>query len=154
MIKQLIPKNFCLDCQGCCRFAKSESVWSPILLNEEKKNYSTGVIRLIRDKKQDIFLCEFLAAADNKCKIYDSRPFDCQLYPFLINRKAQNIFLSVDLKCPYIQKRLKNGAFRKYARYLTGFLSGREGRRFLEANPQIIQEYPEALILSEIKINP
>jgi Fe-S-cluster containining protein len=87
---------------------------------------------------------------DNKCKIYFFRPFECQLYPFLINRNAGKAFLAVDLKCPFVKQRLETKEFKEYTKNLSGILNSPSLIKILKNNPQIIQAYPEALNLREL----
>lgn len=152
MIKQFIPDNFCLQCQGCCRFNKSDSSWSVHLLNEE-------IGELLDAKKiqpiahLDYYLCPFLNLQDNRCKIYKLRPFECQLYPFLIRNYEKNFFLSVDLKCPFVKDNLDNNEFREYSEYLISWLNTPYVSSMLKENPQIIHQYEEAINLGEINSN-
>ena len=79
-----------IDCAGCesrcCKDPKT-----PVLLpsEEEKlKKFSTIVKTKFRDmyllgKKED-GSCIFLDDKTMKCTNYDNRPFECQLYPFLL----------------------------------------------------------------------
>lgn len=139
-IKQLIPSEVCLACNGCCRFASDDPPWPP------------HNIRPIPSKKDNNFLCPHLDAADNKCKIYKTRPFECSLYPFLINRDSVSgkVFLAVHLNCPFAAKNLKNNDFKEYAQYLTAFLKGSDFLKILENNSQIVQSYSDILNLAEI----
>lgn len=161
MIEQVIPQDYCLGCKGCCRFSQQDSVWLPVLLREEieellEKNFSPSLIA--QDKKihslpypeQNNFICSFFKAQDNKCKIYAFRPFQCQLYPFLINRKGDSVFLAIDLKCPFVQENLKNQKFKRYSQDLTELLKSPNKRETLKNNPQIIQAYEGALNLAEL----
>lgn len=162
MIKQFIPKEYCLGCQGCCRFQEPDSVWLPCLLDSEIQGlYKKGIvplavssskrIRPIPSTTEDNFVCAFLTPKDNKCKIYPLRPFECQLYPFLINRKEDKVFLGLDLKCPFVQERLKSRQFKEYVKDLASALNSPSLKGLLKNNPQIIQAYPEALNLKELK---
>lgn len=101
---------------------------------------------------QSNFFCSFFNLQDNKCKIYALRPFECQLYPFLINRKGKKVFLALDLHCPFVEKKLKTQEFKEYVLYLTDFLNDSPQAEILKNNPQIIQDYSEALDLEELKI--
>ncbi|KPK97734.1 MAG: hypothetical protein AMJ95_07480 [Omnitrophica WOR_2 bacterium SM23_72] len=163
MIKQIIPTDFCLSCRGCCRFSQPETSWSPILLDPEiqqllEDNYppslisKTKRIRPVPDSQSDRFLCAFLNPDDNTCKIYNSRPLDCQLYPFMINRKDKKVFLACDLRCPFAEKNLEVGAFKEYIQYIFNFVNSPSVLNLLRNNPQIIQEYKGLLDLEEIKI--
>lgn len=168
MIKQFIPDEYCLKCRGCCRFAEEDSVWSPCLLDEDMKELSENnlapsiisshkKVRLvlfhgIGKYKENNFACSLLGQEDNRCKIYSFRPFECQLYPFLLNKKGKKVFLAADLNCPYARENLETPLLKKYTRYLNKLLSRPRRLSSLKNNPQIIQEYPEALNLGQLKI--
>lgn len=143
MIKQFVPQGVCLKCTGCCRFSQLISQWAPVFSEKE--------IRLQPAKKGDYFVCPLLNEDDNKCRIYTLRPFDCQLYPFLINRKDRKIYLSVDLNCSWAKENLNNQPFKKYLDYLSSLLNSKAYRLILKNNPQLIQTYPEVIDLIEIK---
>ena len=174
MIKQFLPGEFCLNkCRCCCRFSQRDSVWSPCVLNEEiprllKENIPAAVIS--KHKKLQLksppaqnndklpahigplFICPFLNPKDSKCKIYAFRPFECQLYPFLVNSRGKKFFLSVDLGCPFVKENLNSKEFKEYVSYLADFLNSPSQIDRLRNNPQIIQAYPDACDFMELKI--
>jgi Fe-S-cluster containining protein len=161
VIKQIVPQEVCLKCQGCCRFSEQDSVWLPHLLGEEiqellKKNFPPSLIsqdkniRSVPYPKQNNFICSFFQPKDNKCAIYAFRPFECQLYPFLVNRKDDNVFLAVDLRCPFVKESLESQEFKEYIRYLTSFFNSPRRIKILKNNPQIIQIYEDVLNLAEL----
>lgn len=163
MIKQFVPQKTCLKCQGCCRFAQAESVWTPYLLDEEVNALagdgllpsmisSDKSIRAVASKEQGIFFCPFLNANKNKCQIYSRRPLECRIYPFIINRKDKKIFLAVDLHCPFSKDALGSTPFKEYVRYLTGLLNRKYYRNILKKNPRIIQEYETVTDLKELDL--
>jgi len=163
MIKQFIPQEFCLKCQGCCRFKEYNSVWLPCLLEEEiqdlldKKIPPLSIsidkrIQPLPHPKGEGFVCALFDIKDNKCKIYDFRPFECQLYPFLINLRGKKIILTVDLNCPYIRENLKSKEFKDYIAYLVGFLNSAAQIKLLKNNPQILQAYEEVAKIVELKV--
>jgi len=163
VIKQFIPSRVCVKCQGCCRFIEADSVWRPLLLENEAKTLVKNKesahcitqdkrICLFPYKNQDIFYCAFFDACKNKCKIYLKRPFDCQLYPFLINRRDKKVFLSVDLNCPFINESIESKSFQKYASYLAKLLTSKKYRSILKNNPQVIQCYPEVKDIAELDL--
>ena len=163
MIKQLIPEKVCLVCRGCCRFNKKESIWSPSLLDADiqgllKNNIPSSLIsgrnklHLEPHGEENNFICPFLTAPSNKCKIYSFRPFECQLYPFLIHRANDKVFLGIDLRCPFVEVNLKTQRCKEHVQYLTELLSTPEWLDVLRNNPQVIQKYEGILDLAELKI--
>lgn len=150
-IRQFIPQDFCLNCKGCCRFSEKESIWQPLLLNEEVKvitKDNTGgqeaVSPSYRIKSlplEDYYICSFLDAENNHCKIYRMRPFECRLYPFLINKAGNATYLSVDLRCPFITDKLEKKEFKEYINYLISFLSLPVVAFTIKQNPHTFADY-------------
>lgn len=161
MIKQFIPHGYCLGCRGCCRFAEPDTVWAPALLDEDERRLAAGGkaaacgprhrIRLVYDRQEDAYLCAFLNRCDNACSVYPIRPFECQLYPFLINRRGKKVFLSIDPKCPCAGQQLSDTPLGAYARRLAASLSTPAFRRLIKRNPQLIQSYADAVDIAELK---
>lgn len=164
-LKQFVPQEVCLKCQGCCRFKEQDSVWSPCLLDEEilelvdKEGIPPASIssnkRIVPVPCEGIegFICAFLDAKENKCKMYTMRPFECQLYPFLLNLRDKKIILTVDLNCPYIQEHINTKEFKEYAEYLTAFLNSPKQIKMLKDNPHLLQAYEEVAEIIELNIN-
>ncbi|MDP2905807.1 MAG: YkgJ family cysteine cluster protein [Candidatus Omnitrophota bacterium] len=165
MIEQFVPSEVCLKCIGCCRFSEANSVWLPCLLDEEIQDLLDKKIPPVSisiDKKiqpipnprlvESAFICAFLDASANKCAIYDFRPLECQLYPFLIAIRDKKVLLTVDLNCPYIKDKMSSREFEEYVRYLTDFLNAPARIRLLRDNPHIIQAYKDALDVVELKM--
>lgn len=161
MIKQFIPPDVCLKCQGCCRFSQANSVWLPCLLEEEIQDlldrnippaFMSADRRIcpVTNPSGEGFICAFLNTQDNRCKIYDFRPFECQLYPFMISFRNKRVLLTVDLNCPYVKENLNTKEFKEYTNYLTNFLNSPKQRAILKNNPQIIQAYEEVLDIIEL----
>lgn len=164
-LKQFIPQAYCLKCKGCCRFKQEYSVWLPCLLDEEIQyfldNKEIPAVSLTADKKihpvpgpqQEGFICAFLDPAANKCRIYSHRPFECQLYPFLLNLRGKKVILTVDLNCPYIRENLNSKEFKAYVDELAAFLNSAQQIKILKANPQLLQAYEEVAELVELKLD-
>lgn len=163
MIKRVVREEFCLKCKGCCRFKKIDSAWSPCLLDEEIQDLldkkippaaiSSGKKLLpVPNPKGEGFICPFLDIEKNKCKIYGFRPFECQLYPFLINLSQGKAILTLDLNCPFVAENLQNEEFKKYTAYLIALLNSSAWLNTLKDNPQIIQAYEEVLDVIELEL--
>ncbi len=162
-IKQIIPSHFCLECKGCCRFRDLNSAWSPALLDKEieelmEDNIPPSVItpekhlRVEPFEGENNFVCALLNTTNNKCKVYQSRPLECQIYPFVVNLHGAKVFLAVDLRCPFAQSNKDNDEFEDYIEYLAEFLNRPQQLATLRSNPQIIQQYMDVLNLVEINL--
>ena len=180
MIKQFLPQEACLACQGCCRFAQEDSVWVPALLNEEIEHFlGQGVaaalitpqkkLKMIPFPKQKVYLCPLFNYEENKCKAYDLRPLECQLYPFLICAKqdsgagdagitataasrTRKVYLAADSNCPFLKEKNKTPEFKEYARYLVSLLQNPPYAELLRSNPHIIQSYAEVSEIQELSL--
>jgi Fe-S-cluster containining protein len=153
-LNQIIPQEACLKCQGCCRFAAKDSVWNVRLLREENDDLCGKdlTIELLANIGQGNFICKFLNTVDNKCFVYAKRPFECRLYPFLINRRSDKIYLSLDLQCPYAKNNIKRQAFGSYCQYLAGLFCTPKYKSVLKNNLHIIQEYDGSENIIELQL--
>ncbi|MDD5617971.1 MAG: YkgJ family cysteine cluster protein [Candidatus Omnitrophica bacterium] len=164
-LKQLVPEEFCLSCDVCCRFADLHTIWSPLFTDKEikhlvekdilpallftlpsdsasknkTKQHKTQRINLLEHK--DYFICPCFNPGDSKCKIYDNRPFECVIYPFLLTRKNNKFYLAADKKCPYLGN-LKEDEIKSYAEYLKKELQKDKNKTFLKNNPELFTDYP------------
>lgn len=163
MIKQFVSQEHCLKCQGCCRFAKENSVWAPCLLDEEIQELLDKLIppasisadrRIypVPNPKGEGFICAFFDLPKNQCQIYGFRPFECQLYPFLINLRGKKIILTVDLNCPCAKEKINSREFKEYTENLAQYLNSPAQMKLLKSNPQILKAYEE--VTEIIELNP
>lgn len=163
MIRQFVPSEVCLKCQGCCRFKEADSVWSPCLLDEEAMDLidKEGIpaaalsidhrLQLVTSPGKEGFFCPFLKIEDNKCQIYNLRSFECQLYPFLLSLRGKKVLLTVDLNCPYVKDKINTLEFKEYTDYLAKYLNSSECLDILRDNPQALQAYEEVLDVVELQ---
>lgn len=149
-VEQLIPGEFCLRCRGCCRFSRQESVWQPHLLKEEER--ALGLIPLVFDSGENSFICAKLSLAENKCRIYADRPFECRLYPFLFDRRKDKIFLALDPNCAFVRDKIKDLRSSEYTRSLIELVQRKTFLDLLKNNPLLAQEYEGVIDLTELKI--
>jgi len=163
MIKQYVPSKVCLKCQGCCRFSQNDSIWSVRLLDKEQKKLLKNKISFFfigKDKRiipqplaeTHSFICSLLNPKDNKCKIYKIRPFECQIYPFILRCHHENFFLAIHLHCPLMKDGLDSKNFKQYSNYLGSLLNSSHYLKLLKDNPQLFQPYEDALDVSELEI--
>ncbi len=145
--KQFLLSDVCLSCLGCCRFKDEKSEWrakvgskevegcKEILKCLDERNY------LKTQKDGDVNLCSFLHSEENVCAIYDSRPFECQLYPFILIKDKGEIGVYVHLSCPYVQDNLNSEVFAEYVKYLKIFFQEKDVHLFLQQNKEIVGDY-------------
>jgi len=162
MIQQFVPQEVCLKCQGCCRFKEADSVWAPCLLDEEIQDLidkdiplacisaNKRLMLVANPKEGQGYLCPFLVIDSNKCRIYATRPFECQLYPFLLNLRSGKAILTVDLNCPYAREKANSTEFKEYVEYLNDFLNRAAQKRLLKDNPHILAAYEEVKEIIEL----
>ncbi|MCK5581260.1 MAG: YkgJ family cysteine cluster protein [Candidatus Omnitrophica bacterium] len=158
-MKQLVPSKVCLSCEGCCRFSEAKSEWRPRIMEEEKvgvakpelveKIFLKGSV----DEKKMIstipfgerHICRFLTPQSNACGIYHGRPFECQLYPFLLMRKEPGVAVAVHLSCPYVQDAFGSSVMDEYIEYLKEFFQQKEVLSFVRRNKELVVDYSNCL---------
>ncbi len=148
--KQFVTSSICLKCDGCCRFKEPDSRWRPYISEVEKKSVGQKIFGpsvVFPDGKIGTtpcasgFLCHFFNNKDNTCGIYHARPFDCQLYPFLLGKEQDTPVVYVHLNCPYVQEHFGTPVYQEYVEYLKEFFLKKNVRDFLAANPTLLTDY-------------
>ncbi len=154
-MKQFVPQNVCLSCDGCCRFKEQDSTWRPQMTKEEiDQGAKSKLADLILSKDsiehngyiktvscQGQHLCSFFNPEHNTCRIYSHRPFECQLYPFVLTKHNGQATVCVHLSCPHIQQTRSTPEFKEYAAYLKKYFKQASVRDFLKRNPSLIGDY-------------
>ncbi|MFC1709603.1 YkgJ family cysteine cluster protein [Candidatus Omnitrophota bacterium] len=158
-LKQFVPQEFCLRCDVCCRFSQPDTVWAPLFTESEVRhliedhmlpptvftdhpkgnNSSAQRINLLDNK--DNFICPCFNLPDQKCKIYNHRPFECQLYPFLLNKKDNKFYLTKDNGCPYFKSGPED-IIKNQIDYLKQEFQKEDMCLFLKQNQELFVEYP------------
>jgi Fe-S-cluster containining protein len=149
-MKQFVPSEVCLKCDGCCRYKEADSMWRPKLGMSDQESLADqitgnivldtqGYIKTIQACGKN--LCRFLNGADNTCGIYTKRPFECLLYPFIISQTPEAVEVYVHLSCPYVQDHLNREDFDAYVAYLKKFFDRVDIREFLSRNKDMFHDY-------------
>lgn len=159
-----VPDKVCLSCDGCCRFRKDSLFWVPYVSWDEvdawdydkdnliKKKEGLFGIKTVSCENSNIVCCYFFCMDDNKCRIYQHRPFECRLYPFLLCRQKDSIILGVHLACPYVQDNLGTELFDRYVSSLMQYLSGSDMMEFIYRNKFLAGDY--SAVKDEIMLLP
>ena len=149
-LKQFVPSEVCLKCDGCCRYKEANSAWRPKLGASDQESLaalitagdvldSQGYIKTIQTCGEHF--CRFLNQGDNTCGIYTKRPFECSLYPFILSQTPDAVKLYVHLSCPYVQDHLHRANFDAYVAYLKEFFRREDIRGFLSHNKAMFHDY-------------
>ncbi len=144
-LKQFVPSETCLACEGCCRFSEGKSSWRPRLTEEEK---DVPVLEEHRDgqgclktKEQDGgFFCSCFDAERNACTVYADRPFDCALYPFLLVRLGDGPAVAAHLNCPFVQDTWDGPVFERHTEYLKEFFARPRVLNLVRDNPSLFTD--------------
>lgn len=153
-LKQIIPQEYCLKCEGCCHFIDEKSQWIPQITDSEaleavKKGVPAGVFsktdknnhHLAVIKKNDATICDFLSLETNKCQVYSARPFDCQIYPFILDKRAGKIVLGLHLLCPFVKENFRKKEFQEYLKYFKEFINKKATLYFIKKNAFLVGHY-------------
>ncbi len=149
-LKQFVPSEVCLQCDGCCRFKSADSPWRPKLGQGERAGLAATItagdwldddshIKTLRQCGED--MCRFFNASDHTCQVYSARPFECALYPFVLSRSAAGIDVHAHLSCPYVQDTEALAAFEEYIGYLKNYFQSAAVQDFLKRNAGLVHDY-------------
>src|SRR5574341_811768 len=124
-LPQVVPSRVCLTCAVCCRFPEAESFLRPYFTAEEiRRAVAAGLdsgyfpdpqgsqVRLVPIPSGDGYLCPAFDPATSRCRIYEARPLDCQIYPLALMWSADGsqVVLGWDSKCPFLQEGARHEA--------------------------------------------
>ena len=97
----------CSACPGFCCSSKTRAILTPEE-GEFFKDYaeevqtSHGTLKVLKQKNNG--KCIFYDENTHVCSIYEKRPFDCRMYPYVIAYRNNKVeFLLDDTYCPRIQ---------------------------------------------------
>ena len=94
-------------------------------------------------------LCRFFNPGDHICQIYDNRPFECALYPFVLSRSSEGVDVYVNLSCPYVQDTEGSAVLEGHIGYLKGYFQTPAVLDFLKRNAALLHDY--SVFLSELQ---
>ena len=148
-LTQFIPSKLCLNCDVCCRFLDKNSPLAPLFLPNEItlriKPYlsKSNRVKLKYFPAINACACPFFNIANNKCRIYPKRPFDCRLYPFILmfDEKKERIILGIDTKCPFAIDKKNEPLIKKRSGELINLLEKKVVTSLMASNPLFIGNF-------------
>jgi len=130
----------CLACDVCCRFPEPTSLLAPFFSHEEIEHaLAAGLDRdafppgrygcghaVMLTRAGTYARCPAFDATENRCTIYDVRPLDCRLYPFMLmyDRDGAGVWLALDAHCPALSAPERREGVERCARRLASVLDG------------------------------
>ncbi|MCA9473398.1 MAG: YkgJ family cysteine cluster protein [Nitrospirales bacterium] len=116
-VPQFVPSRICFNCDVCCRFPERDSFLRPYFTRSEIEmaiqhgvspehfaNRGGSQIEVVPHPSGEGYLCPAFDLSTSRCRIYEARPFDCQLYPLVLmwDDRHDEIQLGWDTKCPFL----------------------------------------------------
>ena len=116
-VPQVVPSKVCLSCDVCCRFPERDSFLRPYFTQAEIEraikqginsayflNAQGSQVEVVPNPSGEGYLCPAFDHETSHCRIYEVRPIDCQLYPFMLmwDEQHETVLLGWDTKCPYV----------------------------------------------------
>jgi uncharacterized protein len=160
-LPQLVPSHICLRCDVCCRFPDPDSALRPYFTENEIVRALAGGIEekafpdqrgsqviLVPDTHGEGFHCPAFETATSICRIYEQRPFDCQLYPLALmwNKPYDQVVLGWDTKCPFMREQIPEEIQRHADRVLV-LLEQPDVRGHVVAHPRLIGRFQEDVVV-------
>lgn len=165
-MKQIVHHEQCKRCGECCRFREDRQDFAPIFTVEELDAIrhvredlpefmpfkATDNIFQIRLKKAEKptpyypYVCPFLDEEAYRCTIYDVRPFDCRVWPFIVLRVKETgeVLLAhfTESACLALAEAQPKD-FSAYEAYMEQMVSSEAFLAFLRKYPQLIWEHED-----------
>lgn len=161
-MKQIIKHEQCLRCRECCRFRADRLYFAPLFTQDEIESIrQTGAdmpefvpfqgsdkvfqIKLqpaqIKDPVYE-YVCPFLDEANYVCTIYEQRPFDCQVWPFIVMREAGRKILAhfTGESCLALDE-VDAADFAEYRDYFAALIRSEKYRDMLTRFPELVWEH-------------
>ncbi|HUT35173.1 MAG TPA: phosphatidylglycerol lysyltransferase domain-containing protein [Planctomycetota bacterium] len=102
----------CLACDVCCRFASPTACFVPFFtateagdcgLPEPQTASPEPGVRPVVKRDGEAWRCPCRRAGAQECTVYERRPLDCRLYPFVLmfDATGREVWLGLDEVCPF-----------------------------------------------------
>ena len=109
MLKKILDPKSCGKCRVCCGFDESDKWEIPLVFGELKQYVEKHhpAVKLIPRGNEYVFDMQFSGSevifcpmlTDTGCLLGDSKPFDCRIWPFRVNRFEGRNVITVSPVC-------------------------------------------------------
>jgi Fe-S-cluster containining protein len=162
-MKQIVHHEQCKRCGECCRFRADRQDFAPIFTAGEieairavrgempefvpfKDSDNIFQIRLVEAQQPTPhypYVCPFLDEDNYACSIYDVRPFDCRVWPFIILKETETGEIRLahftGNACLAMQE-VSPEDLSEYEAYMQEWVTSEDFLNFLREHPQLIWE--------------
>lgn len=160
-VPQFVPSSACFRCDVCCRFPEPDSFLRPYFTEREiteavasglaAECFSDGVgcqITLVPHPAGEGYLCPAFDSATSRCRIYESRPLDCRLYPFALMWDAarERVLLGWDSKCPFMRDAVP-ASIAAHAERVATWLNSEDVCGTLARHPRLIGRFQDDVVV-------
>jgi len=161
VLPQLVPSRTCLQCDVCCRFPDPDSALRPYFTEHEVARALAGGIEatafpnrrgsqviLVPASHGEGYLCPAFDAANSRCRIYEQRPLDCQLYPLALmwDEPHGQVLLGWDTKCPFMREEIPR-EIQRHADRVIALLDQSGILDQVVAHPRLIGRFQEDVVV-------
>lgn len=150
-------KNKCQKCRECCKFYKDEIYFAPLFTDEEKgiveglingkvsfKKYkdSDNVFQIELVKSGHLYVCPLLDEKTHLCAIYEKRPFDCRIWPFIFMKKDNDIVLACFDKdlCPNMDS-MKKRQIPRLTKKVLRWIKKNDVHKLIKEHKELVWDY-------------
>lgn len=179
-VPQMVPSKVCLTCEVCCRFPEIDSFLRPYFTAHEIRhardrgiadsffpNPNGCQVEVVPHPTGDGYLCPAFDPETFRCRIYEVRPLDCQIYPFVVmwDQKHQTVLIGWDSKCPFVINQISGenpqvsqdanrrrhpdppDGMLEVAKVMAQRLESEELIETLGANPQLVTRFQDDVVV-------
>ena len=160
---KIIP-SYPLDCSKCLKCCSFENTTLIKYLGKELSETEISsivyipkeMVKVFFRKGKDGFLitekCRFYDKKNGKCKIYSKRPFLCYIYPIVLIKEINTVYITVCLLCPEASKIIEG--FANHGNKEIEFINSIEEAivRGLVPNYIFFNTWPFIYVLKKVKI--
>jgi len=129
MLQQILTKQNCAECKGCC-FFDSDDCWE----------LPQSVTAMTKDGGG--LVCEHLTP--DGCGLGDAKPAECALYPFRVMRLGDYRLIALSCYCEAVA-RLPLADIKRFVENKQG-----EILALADDNPEIVKEYNSEYIILKV----
>lgn len=169
----MVTYDDCLACRECCTFDPEDRYFAPVFTRAEmrrvqksgahvefrQKEGSHNVYQptlVVSRRDGDMLVCPLLDEETHRCTVYDLRPMDCRLWPYLLVKSpvagTVDLYCFNESECPSLRRqgRAQREEVRQQVR---AFACSDECRDMLRDHPGLVWDpEPDTFLVDRIPL--